>query len=66
VDDHWDPYEGRRPLFRRPLVRGSVAVLAAGAFLLITLLSTCAPRRSVPRTTTTTTTGGVAAVEVLR
>ena len=60
MDDHWDPYAGRTPLFRRPGARIAFALLAAGSLLLVTLISTCAPRRRVPATTTTTTPGQVA------
>jgi len=62
-DDHWDPYAGRTPLFRRRGARIAFALLAAGSLLLVTLISTCAPRRRVPATTTTTTTPGQVALE---
>jgi hypothetical protein len=48
------------PWLRRPAVRGSIALLAVGSFLILTLMSTCAPRRRVDQTTTTTMAGVVA------
>jgi hypothetical protein len=57
----WEPYDddpwgGRVPLMRRPIVRGAIIFIAAGSFLLVTLMSTCAPRTTpVPQDTTTTT-----------
>jgi hypothetical protein len=59
MDDRWD--DDRTPWLRRPRVRGTVAVFAALSFLIITLMSTCAPRRTVVRTTTTTTVPGLTA-----
>jgi hypothetical protein len=59
MDDRWD--EDRTPWLRRPRVRSTVAVFAALSFLIITLMSTCAPRRTVVRTTTTTTVPGLTA-----
>jgi len=48
-----DPYAGRTPWLRRPAVRAAVAVIAAGAFLLATIVSSCGPRRRTPPPTTT-------------
>jgi hypothetical protein len=64
MDDRWDDRweEQRTPWLRRPRVRGTVAVFAALSFLIITLMSTCAPRRTVVRTTTTTTVPGLTAI----
>ncbi|NQV07508.1 hypothetical protein HQ535_13245, partial [bacterium] len=55
-----DPWEGRPPFFRRPVVRGTITLVAVGSFLILTLMSTCAPRRRVSPETTTTTTEIVA------
>jgi hypothetical protein len=63
MDDRWD--DGRTPWLRRPVIRGTVAMLAVVSFLIITLMSTCAPRRTVVRTTTTTTVPGLTAVGAL-
>jgi type IV secretory pathway protease TraF len=63
MDDDWDPYADRTPWLRRRGVRLVVALLAAGSLALVTLISTCAPRRRVPATTTTTV--GRVAVEAL-
>jgi hypothetical protein len=55
-DDHDspDPYAGRTPWLRRPVVRGLITLVAVGSFLLVTLVSSCGPRRrSTPATTTT-------------
>ena len=52
-----DPYEEERyptPFLRRPGVLGTLAVLVAGSFLILTLMSTCTPRRRAPAPTTTT------------
>ncbi len=67
MDDRWDPdpYHEHRPWLRRPFVRGSVAVLAAGSLAIITLMSTCAPRRRTVPATTTTTTIGITALETI-
>jgi hypothetical protein len=48
-----DPWGGRPPLLRRPAVRAIVTLIAVGSFLLVTLMSTCAPRTRSPATTTT-------------
>ena len=52
-----DPYDEERyptPVLRRRGVLGTLAVLVAGSFLLLTLMSTCTPRRQAPAPTTTT------------
>jgi hypothetical protein len=54
VDHSDDPYGGHVPWLRRPAVRAAIALVAAGAFLLATIVSSCGPRRRVPATTTTT------------
>jgi hypothetical protein len=53
MDDPADPWGGRTPFLRRPAVRVAVTTIAVGSFLLVTLLSTCAPRTRAPATTTT-------------
>lgn len=55
-DDAW---EGRVPYLRRPVIRTLIALIAVGSFLLVTLISSCVPRRSRPVTTTTTTVPGI-------
>ena len=42
------------PLLRRPAVRGAITVIVVFTFVLLTLMSTCAPR-TVPIEPTTTT-----------
>lgn len=49
-----DPYAGHTPWLRRPRVRMAIAFIAAGAFLLTTLISSCGPRRRSPVPATTT------------
>lgn len=51
--DDTDPWDGDPPFLRRPAVRAVITVVAVGSFLLVTLLSTCAPRTRSPATTTT-------------
>jgi hypothetical protein len=41
------------------VVRAIITLIAVGSFLLVTLISTCAPRRSRPAPTTTTTVPGI-------
>jgi len=58
----WEPYDedpwgGRVPFMRRPMVRGAIIVIAVGSFLLLTLMSTCAPPTTRLPSDTTTTTG---------
>lgn len=59
----YDPWEGRTPLLRRPVIRAAITLIAVGSFLLVTLISSCAPRRSRPVSTTTTTVPGIEVVE---
>ncbi len=48
-----DPWGGQTPWMRRRGPRVVLALLAAGSFLALTLLSTCSPRHAPPATTTT-------------
>jgi len=50
-----DPYAGRTPWLRRPVVRILISGIAVGSFLLATLVSSCGPRGTTPAPTTTTT-----------
>ena len=61
-DDDHDPWEGRTPWLRRPGVLRVLVGLVVGSFLILTLMSTCAPRRRAPATTTTTTRPGIQAI----
>lgn len=49
-----DPWGGHTPWLRRRGPRAVLALLAAGSFLALTLLSTCSTRTGPPATTTTT------------
>lgn len=49
-----DPWGGQTPWMRRRGPRVVLALLAAGSFLALTLLSTCSPRQAPPATTSTT------------
>ncbi len=49
-----DPYAGHTPWLQRPGVRAVVVVIAAGSFLLATLVSSCGPRHRISPPTTTT------------
>ena len=49
-----DPWGGHTPWLRRRGPRAALALLAAGSFLALTLLSTCSTRTGPPPTTTTT------------
>ena len=60
--DSDDPYAGHTPWLRRPAVRVVVVAVAAGSFLLATLVSSCGPRRTAPPPSTTTT---IPVVEVM-
>jgi hypothetical protein len=58
-----DPWGGHTPWLWRRGPRVALALLAAGSFLALTLLSTCSTRTGPPPTTTTTTTVQLAAGE---
>ncbi|HSQ37099.1 MAG TPA: hypothetical protein VLS92_04305 [Acidimicrobiia bacterium] len=49
-----DPWGGHTPWLRRRGPRVVLALLAAGSFLALTLLSTCSTRTGPPPETTTT------------
>lgn len=49
-----DPWGGQTPWMRRRGPRVVLALLAAGSFLALTLLSTCSPRQAPPAPASTT------------
>jgi hypothetical protein len=49
-----DPWGGQVPWLRRRGPRVALALVAAGSFLALTLMSTCSTRTAPPATTTTT------------
>lgn len=55
-DDEFDSGWGDQPvpLLRRPAVRGAITIIVVFTFVLLTLMSTCAPRTTPVGTTTTT------------
>jgi quinol-cytochrome oxidoreductase complex cytochrome b subunit len=55
TQDGWS-HDPEPPPRRRPL-RSGITILVIVSFLTLTLMSTCAPRRTVVRPTTTTTIG---------
>ena len=63
--DSDDPYAGHTPWLRRPAVRVAVVAVAAGSFLLATLVSSCGPRRVIREPSTTTTVPVVQVLEPL-
>ena len=58
-DDPYDSGWGHRqlPLLRRPVVRGAITAIVVITFVMLTLMSTCAPRTTPIGTTTTTVPG---------
>jgi hypothetical protein len=57
----WEVEPERPPFFRRPLVRYVVTAIAVGSFVILTVVSSCGPRRTIPIDPPTTTTTGVTA-----
>ena len=58
-DDGWG--DQPKPLLRRPAVRGFITLIVVVSFVMLTLMSTCAPR-TTPIGTTTTTVDGITAL----
>lgn len=57
-DDHHSAWgDAPPPLLRRPLVRGTITLLVVVSFVMLTLMSTCAPPTRQIGTTTTTLDG---------
>lgn len=57
----WEMEPDRQPFFRRAAVRYVVTAIAVGSFLVLTIVSSCGPRRTIPIEPPTTTTTGVTA-----